>query len=137
MFPVHRQCKLVHTFLFPLWFSKWLVDSCLLISAGAQQVDNNVDLFFYNLHRNINSSTEANISYHCSRGRERFALPLPQTLSVLLINSQSLPLFPSHPDPELSPLVLWKDTSLRHPATLLLVQPAGSHITFQLSDNKS
>lgn len=76
-------------------------------------------------------------SHHCFRGRKRFTFRLPQALSVFLINSKLFPLLPSHPDPQLSPLILWKDTFLRHPATLLMVQSARGHITFQLSDNRS
>lgn len=61
-------------------------------------------------------------------------LPLLQAFSVFLINSQSFPMFPSHPDPQLSPLILWMDTLMRHPATLLMMQPAVGHITCQPGD---
>lgn len=139
MFLVQRQYKQVHTFLFPLWFSKLLLDSCVLVSAGGRSGEQQCgcNIFKYNIQWNINSSKEANISHHCSWGRKRIVLPLPQALSVFLINSQSFPLFPSHPDPQLSPLVLWTDSFLRHPATLLLAQPARGDIKFQLSDKSS
>lgn len=78
---------------------------------------------------------EANISHHCFRGRKRLALPLPQALSVSLINSKSFPVFPSHPVPQLPPLILLMDMFLQNPATLLLVLPAENCVTVQLSDN--
>lgn len=104
-------------------------------TAGEQQCGYNI--FKNNIQWIINSSKEANISHHCSRSRERFAFPLPQALSVFLINSQSFPLFPPHPDPQLPPLILWKGPFLQHPATVLLVRPARGHITFQLRENHS
>lgn len=70
----------------------------------------------------VDFSKEINTSHQCSRERPGF--PLPQALSVFLINCQLLPLLPSHPDPQLPPFSV-PLRLLRHPAAQLPLQPAG------------
>lgn len=69
----------------------------------------------------VDYSKEINTSHRCSR--ERPAFPLPEALSVFLINCQLLPLLPSHPDPQLPPLSV-PLRLLRHPAAQPPLQPA-------------
>lgn len=120
------QCEEVHTFLFLLWFSSQLFDFSLLASAEAQRGEQKCRYLKKKKSSrrfSVDYSKKINTSHQCSRERPGF--PFPQALSVFLINCQSLPLLPSHPDPQLPPLSV-PLRLLRHPAAQLPLQPAGA-----------